>query len=53
MENQNNQLLLLMRIVSSWYQKNICSEFTHLHIYTFNVLVDHHDPPQPWTLLEV
>ena len=23
-----------------------------LYIYTFNVLVDHRDPPQPWTLQE-
>ena len=28
-------------------KKNIGAEFTHVY---FNVLVDHRDPPQPWTL---
>ena len=44
-------ILVGLEIVqSSLCQKNICSEFTHLHICTFNVLVNHPDPPQPWTL---
>ena len=35
---------------SSCYRKNIDAEFTHLYICTYNVLVDHHDPPQRWPL---
>ena len=37
-------------VLSSSHQKNVCIEFTYLHSCTFNVLVDHCDPPQPWTL---
>jgi hypothetical protein len=32
-------------LVSKKYWRAIYS-----FIYTFNVLVDHRDPPQPWTL---
>ena len=41
---QSNFMYFFAHDCSS-YQKNICSEFTHLHISTFNMLVDHPDPP--------
>ena len=36
--------------MKQYVSKNICSEYTYSFTYNFNVLVDHRDPPQPWTL---
>ena len=44
------QQKLIFSFSSSCYPKNIGVKFTHLYTYTFNVLADHHDPPQLWTL---